>query len=47
MGDTPSADYQFSQKFRGGMRMEFRNTTDMTNKVRKVREVSIWGELQF
>ncbi len=44
---SPKADYQFSSKFRGGMSMEIQNSVDMTNKTRKVREVSIWGELMF
>jgi hypothetical protein len=44
---SPKADYRFSNKLRGGMMMEFGNSKDMTNKVHKVREVSIWGELTF
>jgi cell surface protein SprA len=44
---TPTVDYRFSQKFRGGMKMDFRNMVDMTKQMRKVREVSIWGELNF
>jgi len=44
---SPSADYTFSRKFRGGMQMNFRNSVDMTKKVRKIREVSIWGEMMF
>ena len=43
----PSAEYWFSQKFRGGASMEFKNSKDLRNKSRKVREVSIWGQLQF
>ena len=44
---TPKVEYRFSQKFQGGMDMEFKNSKDMTNKVYKVRQVSIWGELRF
>ncbi len=44
---SPNADYKFSSKFRGGMQMTFRNSVDMTKKERKVREVSIWGEMMF
>ncbi|HDY88479.1 MAG TPA: hypothetical protein ENH82_10280, partial [bacterium] len=43
----PSAEYWFSQKFRGGASMEFKNSNDLRNKTRKVREVSIWGQIQF
>lgn len=44
---SPSADYKFSQKFRGGLSMDFKNSKDITNKIRKIREVSIWGEMTF
>jgi len=44
---SPKIDYNFSSKFRGGMSMEVQNSVDMTRKVRKIREVSIWGELMF
>lgn len=44
---SPKAEYNFSTKFRGGMSMNFRNSTDMTKKVRKMREVTIWGEMMF
>ena len=44
---SPKIDYQFSRKFTGGASMNFSNSKDMTNKVRKVREVSIWGKLTF
>ncbi|MCD6307920.1 MAG: hypothetical protein J7M24_02870, partial [Candidatus Latescibacteria bacterium] len=44
---SPKIDYNFSSKFRGGMSMDVQNSVDMTRKVRKVREVSIWGELMF
>lgn len=44
---APQANYSFSQKFRGGAEMRFENKKDMRNKVHKVREVTIWGELQF
>ena len=42
-----NADYGFSQKFRGGARMLFSNTKDITKKVHKVNEVSVWCELKF
>ncbi len=44
---TPQAEYMFSRKLRGGLSMEFSNSKDMTNKVHKVREVSIWAEFNF
>lgn len=44
---SPSAEYKFSQSFSGGASMDFSNAKDLTNKVHKVREVSIWGELKF
>jgi hypothetical protein len=44
---APQLNYSFSQKFRGGAEMRFENRKDMRNKVYKVREVTIWGELQF
>jgi len=44
---SPKIDYQFSRKFTGGASMSFSNSKDMTNKVRKMREVTIWGKLTF
>ena len=44
---SPNVQYSFSRNFKGGANMDFSNAKDLTNKVRKVREVSIWGELQF
>jgi hypothetical protein len=42
-----NANYSFSQKFRGGAKMLFSSSKDITNKIHKVREVSIWCELRF
>ncbi|MBN1290810.1 MAG: cell surface protein SprA [Candidatus Latescibacteria bacterium] len=44
---SPKVDYKFSNSFSGGATMDFRNSKDLTNKVHKVREVSIWGKLTF
>ncbi len=44
---APSAEYKFSQKFRGGMQVKVENRKDMTENVTKMREVSIWGEMVF
>ena len=41
------AEYRFSQKFRGGSTMMFSSTKDITKKVHKVNEVTIWCELKF
>ena len=40
-------DYGFSQKFRGGARMLFSNSEDITKKVHKVSEISVWCEIKF
>ena len=42
-----NANYSFSQKFRGGSRILFSSSKDITKKVHKVREVSIWCEMRF
>ena len=42
-----NADYQFSDKFRGGSKMQFSNSKDITKRVHKINEVSIWCELSF
>ena len=44
---SPNVEYKFSQKFRGGANMRFNNSVNMTKKVHKVREVSMWCELVF
>ncbi|MCE5248906.1 cell surface protein SprA [bacterium] len=46
-GISPNVQYRFSKNFNGGAKLDFQNSTDMTNKVRKIREVSVWGELTF
>ena len=40
-------NYNFSQKFRGGASFEFSSSKDITAKVHKIREISIWCELKF
>lgn len=44
---SPQATYQFSQKFTGSAMVRVENSKDMTNKVHKVREVSISGKMIF
>ncbi len=44
---TLNLSYQFSQKLRGGGSMEFSSSENITKKVHKVREISIWCELRF
>lgn len=44
---SPKADYRFSEKFTGSAMVRVENTKDMTNKVHKVREVSISGRMIF
>ncbi|MFC1551800.1 cell surface protein SprA [Candidatus Latescibacterota bacterium] len=41
------AEYFFSQKFRGGAKMSFSSAKNITKKVHKIREVSIWCEMSF
>ncbi len=41
------AEYFFSQKFRGGAKMSFSSAKDITKKIHKIREVSIWCEMSF
>lgn len=44
---APRADYKFSDKFSGAAMLRFENSKDMTNRVHKVREVSISGRMVF
>ena len=44
---SPKADYRFSDKFTGSAMIRVENNRDMTNKVHKVREVSISGRMIF
>jgi cell surface protein SprA len=44
---SPKADYRFSDKFTGSAMVRVENSRDMTNKVHKVREVSISGRMIF
>lgn len=44
---SPKADYRFSEKFTGSAMIRVENSRDMTNKVHKVREVSISGRMIF
>ncbi len=44
---APRADYRFSEKFTGAAMLRFENSKDMTNRVHKVREVSISGRMVF
>ncbi|MFC1489774.1 cell surface protein SprA [Candidatus Latescibacterota bacterium] len=41
------ADYYFSSKFRGGATMSFSSSKNITKKVHKIREISIWCQLEF
>jgi len=42
-----NASYNFSQKFRGGAKMRISSKEDITKKVHKIREISIWCEISF
>jgi cell surface protein SprA len=46
-GVSPNVQYSFSRNFKGGAKIDIQNSKDMTNKIHKVREVSVWGELTF
>jgi hypothetical protein len=44
---SPKADYRFSEKFTGSAMIRVENSKDLTNKVHKLREVSISGRMTF
>ncbi|MFC1607195.1 cell surface protein SprA [Candidatus Latescibacterota bacterium] len=44
---TPNISYSFSRKFKGGAKIDIRDSVDQTGKKHKMREVQIWGELTF
>jgi hypothetical protein len=44
---SPKADYRFSDKFTGSAMLRVQNSRDLTNKIHKIREVSISGRMVF